>query len=86
MADSGREPSADLIQELLKTPQEFEFFQAVRIIERMVIETSRGQRTSGGGDGDADGECLRFRTLASLCFPLGQIAAVTTTRSATTKL
>ncbi len=80
MADSGREPSADLIQELLKTPQDFEFFQAVRIIERMVIETSGGQRTSVGGDGDADGECLRFRTLASLCFPPGQIAAVTTTR------
>jgi len=80
MADSSRKPGADLIQELLKTPQDFEFFQAVRIIERMVIETSRGQRSSVGGDGDAEGECLRFRSLASLSFPPGQISAVTTTR------
>jgi len=77
MADSGREPDTDLIQELLKSPQDFEFFQAVRIIERMVIESSRGQRASVGGDAEAAGECLRFRSLASLCFPPGQISAVT---------
>ena len=76
MADSGGKSDADLIQELLKSPQDFEFFQAVRIIERMVVETSRGQRTPVGVDGDAASECVRFRTLASLCFPLGQIAAV----------
>jgi type VI secretion system protein ImpH len=80
MADSGRDPDTDLIQELLKSPQDFEFFQAVRIIERMVIESSRGQRASVGGDAEAAAECLRFRSLASLCFPPGQIAAVTTKR------
>lgn len=77
MADSGREPDTDLIQELLKSPQDFEFFQAVRIIERMVIESSRGRRAPVGGDAEAADECLRFRSLASLCFPPGQIAAVT---------
>ncbi|MCA9008845.1 MAG: type VI secretion system baseplate subunit TssG [Planctomycetaceae bacterium] len=76
MATSGGESNADLIQELLKSPQDFEFFQAVRIIERMVVETSRGQRTPVGGEGDAAKECLRFRALASLCFPSGQIADV----------
>lgn len=76
MATSGGKSDADLIQELLKSPQDFEFFQAVRIIERMVVETSRGQRTPVGDEVDAARECLRFRALASLCFPSGQIADV----------
>jgi len=76
MAGAGGQSGPDLIQELLESPQEFEFFQAVRIIEHMLLETTDGSHSSVGGDGLSARECLRFHALASLCFPPGQISSI----------
>ncbi len=80
MAGTGGQPEPDLIQELLRHPEQFEFFQAVRIIERAAAEQSRGRIVNrvGGTEGPA-GESVRFHALASLTFPAGQISSITGT-------
>lgn len=78
MAGTGGRTEPDLIQELLQHPEQFEFFQAVRLIERTAIELSRGRGFQGvGGNEGPEGEAVRFRALASLTFPAGQIASIT---------
>ncbi len=57
-----------LNQELFDDPERFEFFQAVRILERMFPE-----RASVGRDGLPSKEIVRFRSRASLAFPQSQI-------------
>ena len=77
MAGGNREPSSDLIQELLNSAEQFEFFQAVRLIERAVGEQDRASRISRiGGDGGPAAEPVRFRAMASLSFPSGQISRI----------
>ncbi|MEZ6130739.1 MAG: type VI secretion system baseplate subunit TssG [Planctomycetaceae bacterium] len=77
MAGSGGGKSPDLIQELLKHPQHFEFFQAVRIIERCAAIDERQPHASAvGSDVGPLTEPVRFRALPSLTFPPGQIAAL----------
>lgn len=78
MAGTGGQPEPDLIQELLRHPEQFEFFQAVRLIERAAAELLRGRAVHrvGGTEGPV-GEAVRFHALASLTFPAGQIAAIT---------
>jgi len=77
MASSGRGQSPDLIQELLQSPQQFDFFQAVRLIERCVAEIDRHPYASPvGSDVGPRTEPIRFRALPSLAFPPGQIAAL----------
>lgn len=80
-AGGGQDP--DLIQELLDHPEQFEFFQAVRLIERAVAERNRQQPVHRvGSDEGPRGEALRFRALASLTFPVGQISSLTVPESA----
>ena len=69
MAGTGGQPEPDLIQELLRNPEQFDFFQAVRLIERAAAELSRGRGLNriGGTEGPA-GEAVRFHALASLSF------------------
>lgn len=79
MDGAGRGKAPDLIQELLEHPEQFEFFQAVRLIERAVGEQKRLQPAHRvGSDEGPQGEAIRFRSLASLTFPSGQISALTT--------
>lgn len=77
MAGTGGEPKPDLIDELLKNSEQFEFFQAVRLIERAALEQSHGRSFNriGGNDGPHN-EAIRFRALASLTFPAGQISSI----------
>ena len=78
MAGTGGQPEPDLIQELLRHPEQFEFFQAVRLIERAAGEQSRGRTVNRvGGTEGPDGEAVRFHALASLTFPAGQLASIT---------
>jgi type VI secretion system protein ImpH len=77
MAGTHREPKTDLIQQLLQTPEEFEFFQAVRLIERAAIERAgRHEVNRVGGNEGPDHEAIRFRSLQSLTFPAGQISGI----------
>ena len=72
-----RRAHPDLIDELFDEPHEFDFFQAVRLLERMQpadsFEDSPG-RMSVGHDSDPGKEVVRFRALTSLAFPAGSIA------------
>ncbi|MFO0915398.1 MAG: type VI secretion system baseplate subunit TssG [Pirellulales bacterium] len=56
---------------LLNEYYEFDFFQAVRILERL-----QQQRQGVGGDASPQQECARFRSLPSLTFPPSSIAAL----------
>lgn len=77
MAGSGGRQSPDLIQELLQNPQQFDFFQAVRIIERCVAEDPAPRWPSAvGSDRGPHTEPIRFRALPSLSFPPGEVAAL----------
>lgn len=53
-----------LIEELFARPYEFDFYQAVQILERF-----DGARVAVGLQGPADREVVRFRSLPSLNFP-----------------
>ncbi len=77
MAGSGGRPDSPLIQDLLDHPEEFDFFQAVRLIEQVAAERRSPVpvRRIGGDDGPR-GEPVRFSALPSLTFPAGDIAAV----------
>lgn len=77
MAGRKRESRPDLIQELLESAEEFEFFQAVRLIERAVGERRvAGPSGAIGEDHGMAREPVRFRALPSLTFPAGQISSV----------
>lgn len=67
----------DLIEELLSNPEQFDFFQAVRLIEQAVAEQKHAQTVSRvGGDEGPHTEPLRFHALPSLTFPAGDISGV----------
>jgi len=57
--------------ELGEDPTAFEFFQAVRLLER-----GRADRQRVGGFGDPDAEVARFSAHASTAFPPGEIQAL----------
>lgn len=77
MAATDRQPSSDLIQELLDEPHEFDFFQAVRLIELFLMgEKQHPTPSPVGGDSGPHKEPIRFRAMPSLSFPPGQIASV----------
>ncbi len=57
-----------LIEELYERPYEFDFFQAVQILER-----TEPSRLAIGGQGPPDREAVRLRSLPSLNFPPSSI-------------
>jgi type VI secretion system protein ImpH len=78
-AETGR-AGADLSRRLLSEPQVFGFFQAVRLLERLLL----GRRAAGerrpdrpvGQDYPPDEEGVRFRALLSLAFPASEVAGL----------
>jgi type VI secretion system protein ImpH len=66
--------NAPLNQELFDEPYRFDFFQAVRLIERIFPD-----KQSVGGHALPDQESVRFRTKLSLDFPASQINSITQT-------
>ena len=64
MATESRRTDPPLAQELLDEPYRFEFFQAVRLLERMYPD-----RSPVGREPDAANEVVRFRTRQTLSFP-----------------
>jgi type VI secretion system protein ImpH len=68
MATPSRQPDPPLERELFENPQRFDFFQAVRLLERL-----RPGSSEIGGDGPPRREAVRFRAKAGLAFPASQI-------------
>jgi type VI secretion system protein ImpH len=61
-------PRPPLAEILRREPYRFEFFQAVRVLERLFPD-----RQPIGGDSDPTQECARFRAHLSLVFPPSEI-------------
>src|SRR5687767_12261073 len=62
----------NLDQELLEEPYRFEFFQAVRLLEKIYP-----QRRPVGRDASPQAEVVRFRTRMALDFPASEIHEIT---------
>jgi type VI secretion system protein ImpH len=74
-AESGAErpavPNPELLDRLRTHPYAFEFFQAVRLLERLLPG-----RTPVGGFGDPQDEAVHFKVASSVAFPASQIQAL----------
>lgn len=64
MATESRRTDPPLAQQIFDEPYAFEFFQAVRLLERIHPE-----RSPIGRNGEAQREIVRFRTRQTLSFP-----------------
>src|SRR5262245_45252627 len=80
MVSSGGRESSDLSALLLSEPHRFDFFQAVRLLERVAREWSErepGRPDQGvGRDRLPEQEAVRFRTSPSLAFPTSEVTKV----------
>ncbi len=76
MAPKAGRTGTGLSERLVQAPQRFNFFQAVRLLERWQQERAdRGHpHAPVGGDHPPDEEIVRFRAQASLGFPASTIA------------
>lgn len=79
MAAQNRGAGASLIDALRSSPEKFEFFQAVRILERMAELSARGQRACEGArvgfDADPVGEAVLIRAALDRVFPTSEVIA-----------
>ncbi|MDD4268206.1 MAG: type VI secretion system baseplate subunit TssG [Pirellulales bacterium] len=76
MATASRRDGAPLGQQLLEEPHAFDFFQAVRLLERLAhADGPRGAARAEpvGYDYDPKTEAVRFRAFPSHRFPAGEI-------------
>lgn len=69
MAATGRSHGAALTARLFDEPWRFDFFQAVRLLERR----TNGAAGPVGGDARPEHEVVRFRASSSLGFPAGEV-------------
>ncbi len=78
MAASGGRENPVLIQRLADEPFRFDFFQAVRVLERFArmrsAEDSAWPHLQVGFDGPADAEVVRFRAHQSHTFPASSLS------------
>ncbi|HUR26605.1 MAG TPA: type VI secretion system baseplate subunit TssG, partial [Planctomycetota bacterium] len=82
-AASGR-PHLGVVARLCEEPQDFEFFQAVRLLE---LEAGRaGERAPIGFDAPPEREALRIRAAPSLAYPAAPLPSLTTGADGTPEL
>jgi type VI secretion system protein ImpH len=80
MATARRRKSVALKERLLGEPQRFDFFQAVRMLERLAAAThstrlpARARRYPVGEDRTPEEELIAFRAVVALSFPPNAIA------------
>jgi len=68
--ESGRDPDS-VARRLVEGPRRFDFFQAVRLLERLLPNRAEVGRAS-----DPEDELVRFHSDVSLSFPRGDISSV----------
>ena len=68
---------------LFAAPERFDFFQAVRLLERVAVAEGRA---AVGGDTAPEQEAVQFRALAALRFPVGPVAKATAVADAPPEL
>jgi len=77
MASANGRKTPGLSEQLLREAHRFDFFQAVRVLERALTEPGRHnpalRRMPVGQDSAPDREVVRFRALAGLSFPAGSV-------------
>jgi type VI secretion system protein ImpH len=71
MADSNRTTTAPVISELLRNPQQFSFYQAIRLLVNSV-----DSGVMPGIAGSPAREPIRFRPHASMAFPSGDVSKI----------
>lgn len=76
MAASRGRPATAVIQRLIEAPYEFDFFQAVRLLERIGRADARAPREPVGRDRSPARESVRFRGHPSHSFPVGSIQSL----------
>jgi type VI secretion system protein ImpH len=80
MAPESRRESLDVSAALFDQPERFEFFQAVRLLERIVRERlADGEHHPSGAVGHdvpPERELVRFRALPALSFPTSSVVQV----------
>jgi type VI secretion system protein ImpH len=80
MGPADGRKSAALSEQLLGEPYRFDFFQAVRLLERLARQgaghASRRPRQPVGQDHPPDQEFVRFRALPGLSFPAGSVSQI----------
>jgi type VI secretion system protein ImpH len=80
MAAADRRENPGLSGRLFREPYRFDFFQAVRLLERLAgrrAETEPGTpHQPVGRDRPADQEVVRFRALPALSFPAGTVSQI----------
>jgi type VI secretion system protein ImpH len=80
MAAANGRANPGLSGQLLQEPHRFDFFQAVRLLERVACAESRHdprrQRQPVGGDQPPEREVVRFRTRPSLGFPASAVSQI----------
>ena len=69
MGSTSRRDRAPVSTRLLQEPYRFDFFQAVRLLERMAREAGSAARQPVGCEAAPRQEAVRFRALPSLSFP-----------------
>lgn len=81
MATTSRRQSTPLISRLAEEPYRFDFFQAVRLLDRFAEQEAQAQgrepRPTIGEDGPASNEIARFRVYQSHSFPPGSLQQLT---------
>lgn len=73
MAPAQRRNAADLVQQLERQPERFDFTAAVRVLER-AMRAATGQTGAVGGPLPPQQECVRFRGSVGLGFPAAQVS------------
>ncbi len=81
MVSANGPPPADLISQLLANGYEFDFFQAVRLLEQAAKEHPRLRTQELGEATSPKLEPVRFRAQASLSFAAGDISVVSNGKS-----
>jgi type VI secretion system protein ImpH len=80
MAAADRRAGPGLSGRLFAEAHRFDFFQAVRLLERVLGEAARraghAPRQPVGRDRPADQEVVRFRALPALSFPAGAVSQI----------
>ncbi|MEX1041270.1 MAG: type VI secretion system baseplate subunit TssG [Pirellulaceae bacterium] len=78
MATPRRRAGASVKRRLLEKSHRFDFFQAMRLLEKIARQEAESQAEArpAGYDGPADREAVRLRVLCSRNFPAGEVYSI----------